>query len=74
MDAYISGPRIRVAGLYCGQRYSGVIESSRANTAYTSGLQIMYTVVLDEAITVYGATRARIIVESDSEYNTIGAI
>ena len=66
--------RIRVSGVYHCERYTGVIVSSRANTAYTSGLQILYTVQLDTPIMVYGAVRTRIIVESDSDCNTIGAI
>src|ERR1039458_7121670 len=43
---------ILVSGVYHCERYTGVIVSSRANTAYTSGLQILYTVALDTPIKI----------------------
>jgi hypothetical protein len=58
-----------VKGFYCGERYYGRVLTSRVNQAHRA--QILYTVVLDERIIVYGQERMRITVESDSDYNTI---
>ena len=61
----------KVTGVYCGVKYSGEVSASRANQARRA--QIIYTVVLDEHINVYGRRTNRIFVESDCDTNQIAA-
>jgi len=61
----------RVKGVYHGQQYVGTVEYARPHTMNQS---YKHHIVLDQPITVYSATRDRIIVsvwEPNESYNTI---
>ena len=64
----------RVQGVYYGQPYTGTVEYARPHTMNQS---YKHHIVLDSPITVFGATRDRIIVsiwEPRESQNTIEAL
>lgn len=64
----------RVQGVYHGQTYTGTVDYARPHTMNQS---YKHHIVLDEPITVYSATRDRIIVaiwEPTESGNTIEAL
>ena len=64
----------KVQGVYHGQAYTGTVEHARC---HTMNLSYMHYIVLDASITVYSATRDRIIVSiwgSEDSENTIEAL
>lgn len=64
----------RVQGVYYGQPYTGTVEYARPHTMNQS---YKHHIVLDSPITVFGATRDRIIVsiwEPRESHNTIEAL
>ena len=63
----------RVKGVYHGQEYTGTVEYARP---HTMNMSYKHHIVLDQPITVYSATRDRIIVsiwEPRESHNTIEA-
>lgn len=61
----------RVKGVYHGQEYTGTVEYARP---HTMNMSYKHHIVLDQPITVYSATRDRIIVsiwEPRESHNTI---
>jgi hypothetical protein len=64
----------KVQGVYHGQAYTGTVEYARC---HTMNLSYMHYIVLDNPITVYSATRDRVIVsiwEPQESGNTIEAL
>lgn len=64
----------KVKGVYHGQQYTGVVEYARP---HTMNMSYKHHIALDQPITVYSATRERIIVsiwEPTESHNTIEAV
>ena len=61
----------QVTGVYCGQAFRGAINGETRGTADSRNVQ--FWISLDEAITVFGASRSTICVETNSKNNAVFA-